>query len=81
MKERVAGNYLDLPRFGGHPRRGGTSRSDGGNSSSGKSRDLDLASGGEGFFPRHLGNVPKFQDLSPMCPNTCVTSVIGMDRE
>ncbi len=25
--------------------------------------------------------LPKFQDLSPMCPNTGVTSVIGMDRE
>ena len=69
---------VDLPRFGGHPRRGGTSRSDAGNSSSGKSRDLALASGGEGFFPGHLGNDSKFHGLSPMCPNTCVTYVTGL---
>ena len=77
---RISAPRLNLPTFGGHPRRGGTSRSDAGNSSSGKSRDPDLASGGEGLFPGHLGNVPKFQDLSPMYPNTCVTSVVGMDR-
>ena len=67
------------PHFRWTPQTRGASRSDGENSSSGKSRNPSLASGGEGFFPRHFGNASKCHDMSPMCPNTCVTYVVGMD--
>ena len=67
------------PHFRWTPQTRGTSRSDGENSYSGKSRNPSLASGGESFSPRHLGNASKCHDVSPMCPNTCVTYVVGMD--
>ena len=78
---RTATHIGEPSHFQWTPQTRGTLRSDDENFSSGKSRDLALAGGGEGFFPGHLENVPKFQNLSPMCPNTCVTYVVGMDRE
>jgi hypothetical protein len=70
---------VDLSRFDGHPRRGRTSRSDAGNSFSGRSRATALAGGGEGFFPRHRRKVPpNAKILSPMCPNSCFTYVVGI---
>ncbi len=35
---------------------------------------------GVGLFSGHVGKAPKCHDLSPMCPNTCVTYVTGMYR-